>query len=181
MPSEFSTNIQQIAAELKLMDKKFAVNVKRAIRKTVAEAGAATTEAIRAEADAKGLNKAKQGTSMRLLFSERTGGAKIITSRKIAPYARPLEQGTRGSGGEFNRHPVFERTSEQRKSLQKKADAHAVIGFVYRHQIKKLGTTWVNQPTRPYFYSSAKKMEPLSELKLLAAVDLACEATGFTR
>ena len=149
MPSAFSSNMREITAELKSMDRRCATGVRRAIRVVVTEAGASTTAAIKAKASEQGLVQASAATAMRVSFSVRSGGAKITTNQRRARYARALERGSQGSGGGFNRHPVFGRP------------------------------VYVNQPTRPYFFGAAEAQEPVSEEKLIAAVEAACVEAGF--
>jgi len=149
MPSEFSSNIRQVARELKTIDRATATLVRKAIRVAVADAAQSTTDAIRAEAGRQGLHRAAAATTVKVSFSVRGGGATIATNRRKAPMARPLERGSQGSGGAYNRHPVFGRK------------------------------VYVNQPTRPYFFGSAKAQEPISERKLIEAVDEACRLAGW--
>lgn len=149
MPSEFSSNIREIAAEIKLYDKRTASAIRKAARVAVAEMAAGTTAAIKAKAVDQGLEKAAAATSMKVSFSVRSGGAKIVTNQRRAPMARPLERGSRGSGGAYDRHPVFGRK------------------------------VYVNQPTRPYFFGSAQARERINESELIAAVDIAIRAAGW--
>ena len=95
-------------------------------------------------------------TNLKVSFSVRSGGATIATSQRRARYARPLEQGSKGSGGAINRHPVFG-------------------GPGTRHP----NAPYVNQPTRPFFFAAAKAEEPLSEALLIARVNAAVAFAGF--
>lgn len=163
MPSEFSSNIRQIARELKETDRKTATAVRRAIRLAVAEAAKETTDAIRDAADAEGLVQAKAATRVKVSFGVRGGGGVIATDAAKAPYARPLEKGSQGSGGAYDRHPVFGSTT-----------------FGPLKQGQRRATVWVNQPTRPFFYSTAKQMEPFNEDAFSAAMDTALAEAGWT-
>lgn len=149
MPSEFSSNIRQIAAELKLIDKATATAVRKSIRVAVTKAAEGTTAAIKAKAAEEGLVQAAAATKLTVSFSVRSGGAKIATNQRKAPMARPLERGSQGSGGAYNRHPVFGRK------------------------------VYVNQPTRPFFFGTAAARERVNEEELIAAVDEACRLAGW--
>ena len=149
MPSKFDSNIREIAAEIKLMEKKNAAAVRKAIRVAVTEAAQGTTDAIVEKARQEGLLQAAAATKLKVSFSVRGGGAKIATNRTKAPMARPLERGSQGSGGAYNRHPVFGRK------------------------------VYVNQPTRPYFYGTAQARERVNEEELIQAVDEACRLAGW--
>ena len=149
MASEFSSNIREIAAEIKLYEKATAAAIRRAARAAVTKAGEGTVKAIKQKAHDEGLFQAEDATRLTVSFSVRSGGAKIATNRRKAPMARPLEKGSQGAGGAYNRHPVFGRK------------------------------VYVNQPTRPYFYGTAQDRERLNEKELIEAVDVAIRAVGW--
>lgn len=162
MASELSSNIRQLARELKETDRKTASRVRRAIRLAIAEAATSTSAAIQDAARAEDLTRAAAATSVRVSFAVRSGGAKISTDQKKAPYARPLEKGSQGSGGKYDRHPVF---------------GSGTVGPLRQGQRRAL--VWVNQPTRPFFYPTVSAMEPFSEEVFSAAVDTALAEAGW--
>lgn len=178
MPSEFSSNIEQIARELKETNKKTAAGVRRAIRKSVAIATIATTEAIKAAAEGEELHRAAAATNAKVSFSVRSAGAVIRTDQKKAPYARPLERGSKGSGGKFDRHPVFG-SDKEGPLKQGFSRMEPMIGPLKEGQTRRT-MVWFNQPTRPYFFDTAKGMEPFSEAALDAALAIALEESGWT-
>lgn len=178
MPSEFSSNIREIARELKETNAKTAASVRRAIRKSVSIAAIATTEAIKAAAAAEELHQAHDATNVKVSFSVRSGGAVIRTDQTKARYARPLEKGSKGSGGKFDRHPVF--GSDGEGPLRQGFSRMAPMIGPLREGQKRRTMVWYNQPTRPYFYDSAKAMEPFSEAAMDAALGAALEEAGWT-
>lgn len=174
MASEFSSNIAQIARELKETDGKTAAAVRRAIRKSVEIATIATTEAIQAAAEAEGLHQAHDATGSKVSFALRSAGATIRTDQRRAQYARPLEKGSKGSGGAYDRHPVFARGGlrpGQSGPLQNPSHFRNKGGYT---------VTYVNQPTRPYFYGTALAMEPFNEAAFDAALATALQEAGWT-
>lgn len=173
MPSEFSSNIRQISRELKETNAKTAAGVRRAIRKSIAIAATATNEAIVAAAEAEGLHKAAAATNVKVSFAVRNGGAVIRTDQNKARYARALEKGSKGAGGAYDRHPVFARGGlrpGQSGPLRDPTHFRNDGGYT---------VTYVNQPTRPFFFDTALAMEPFSEGAMNAALDLALMEAGW--
>lgn len=179
MASEFSSNIRQVAAELKETNAKTAAGVRRAIRKSVAIAAIATNEAIVAAAKAQELNDAASATNVKVSFSLTSGGAVIRTDQNKARYARPLEVGSQGSGGVYDRHPVF---AGNGNGPLREGQSWFVekIGPLKQgqHRVNQ-NRVYVNQPTRPYFFGTAQAMEPFSEAALNAALDVALQEAGW--
>jgi hypothetical protein len=113
-----------------------------ALRKGIKDAAGPVVVEVKAEAEAQGLHRAAAATSVRFSSAKRNGiTATIRTDHKAAPMARPLESGSQGSGGRFNRHPVFGRD------------------------------VYVNQPVRPYFWTAVKKTSPQVGQRIKAALD----------
>lgn len=169
--SAFDSNIREIAAELKLMDKKFAAGIRKTIREVVAEGAASTTEAIKAGALAEGLHKAEAATSMKVSFSIRSGGAKVTTNKRIAPYARALEFGSKGAAEGKNRHPVFGSATPKGKTVQSRFAA------LKRYTNK---ADWTDQPTKPFFFKAVDARAPLTELLLIERANACVAFAGFT-
>lgn len=92
--------------------------------------------AVRASAQSKGLNRASRAVKVRIAYGLKTAKVTVIVDRKTAPYARPIDKGSKGSGGRYNRHPVF--------------------GHDRR----------VNQPTRPFFDEGTAAGGPAAEREL---------------
>lgn len=111
-----------------------------AIRKGVRSAAAPVLAAVKAEAEAQGLNKAAAATTVAFSSTSKQITATIRTSLRKAPYARALEYGSQGAGGAYDRHPVF--GSETR----------------------------VNQPVRPYFWSAVKRSSHASQAQIMRAL-----------
>ena len=167
MASEFASNIREIAAQIRELDKATATAVRKAIRVTVAEQGKATLDAIKAaEAFSTGKSSDPQkypriplaaATTLKIAISTRSAGAVIAVNTKKAPQARPLEGSPGGRGDGRNRHPVF---ADKGKS---------------RSQWK-----WVNQPKKPFFFAPAKAQEQITEKEFIAAVNEACRLAGWS-
>ncbi len=175
----FSSNIDQIAREIKETNKRTAAGVRRAIRQTVAITAKATEDAIKAAAAAEGLKQAEAGTSLTVSFNLKGSGAVVRTSLKRARYARALELGSQGSGGTYDRHPVFARDVSgplpQGQSRYVPTFGPLPKGRGHANQAR----VWVNQPTRPFFFHTAEDMEPVSEATLNGAVDVALIEAGW--
>jgi hypothetical protein len=157
----FATNMAEIAKAIKEMEKAEATKMRKAIRSAVAEAGKDTTTAIQGSARGNGLERAAKATRMTVSFSSRGAGAKVVTSRRVAPYARPLEFGSKNNGA-FNRHPVF-----------------GSMTFRPMRQGQRRATAIVNQPIRPYFFKSVTARTKANEQILADAVAEVWRAVGF--
>ena len=164
MPGDLHVNMEEMAREMKLLEKSIAANIRRNLRKAVTESGAQITAAIKAEASwSKGSpHKGQPGrtsipaaTSLAMSFGAQKVTVQVKTSAKKAPHARPLEFGTKGNPG-ANRHPVF----------------------VKKGQPVAKGR-WVNQPTREFFFSAAEAMTPAAERKIQTAIDAIAFEAGF--
>lgn len=177
MASEFSSNIREIAAELKETNARTAAGVRRAIRKSISIAAIATTEAIKEAATAEGLKQAHDATNVKVSFSVRSGGAVIRTNQLRARYARALELGSKGSGGAYDRHPVF--GSSGAGPLKEGFSRIAQVQGPMRQGQTRRTVVMYNQPLRPYFFDTAKGMEPFSEAAMDAALDWALAEAGW--
>lgn len=174
MAESFSSNIDQIAREIKETNKRTAAGVRRAIRQTVAITAKAAEEAIKAAAAAEGLEKAKAATNVTVSFNLKGSGAVVRTNLKKARYARALELGSKGSGGAYDRHPVFARGGlHPAQSGPLKNPSHFRNGGGHT-------VVWYNQPLRPYFFDTAKALEPFNEATWIGALDTALVEAGWT-
>ena len=153
MPGDLHVNMEEMAREMKFLEKSIATNIRRNLRKAVTESGAEITEAIRSESSWS--KRIPGATGLAMSFGAQTVAVRVKTSAKKAPHARPLEFGTKGNPG-ANRHPVF----------------------VKKGQPVPKGR-WVNQPTREFFFSAAKAMTPLVERKIQTAIDAIAFEAGF--
>ena len=147
--SEISSNVREIGAAIKLIEAETATAVRKGVRAALVAGGESTKDAIKEKAREQRLNRAADATTVKVSFAVRSGGVRIATNQKKAPMARPLERGSQGSGGAYNRHPVFGKAAR------------------------------VNQPTRPYFFAGAQAEDRPNEEKVLAAIDAACRAAGW--
>ena len=161
MPGDLHVNMEEMAREMRLLEKSVAANIRRNLRKAVTESGAEITAAIKARASwSKGLpHKGQPGrtsipaaTSLAMSFGAQKVTVQVKTNAKKAPHARPLEFGTNGNPG-VNRHPVF--AKKGRKVAR------------------------VNQPTREFFFSAAAAMTPAAERKIQTAIDAIAFEAGF--
>ena len=150
MARDLHVDMEELAREIKLVDKKFATAVRSNLRKAVTEAGAEITAAIKAQASWS--KRIPGATSLAMSFGAQKVSVRVKTNAKQAPHARPLEFGTAGNPG-VNRHPVFAKKGQK--------------------------VTRVNQPTREFFFSAAKAMTPLTERKIQTAIDAIAIEAGF--
>ena len=153
MAEDLHIDMEELAREIRLVDKKFATAVRSNLRKAVTEAGAEITAAIKAQASWS--KRIPGATSLAMSFGAQKVSVRVKTNAKQAPHARPLEFGTAGNPG-VNRHPVF----------------------VKKGQPVAKGR-WVNQPTREFFFSAAKAMTPVVERKIQTAIDTIAIDAGF--
>ena len=169
MAEDLHIDMEELAREIRLVDKKFASAVKRNLRKAVTEAGAEVTAAVKARASwskgtvrpddkegkSSGRTSIPAATSLAMSFGAEKVSVRVKVNAKKAPHARPLEFGTKGNPG-MNRHPVFV------KKGQKVAKGR-----------------WVNQPTREFFFSAAEALTPTIERKIQTAIDTIAIDAGF--
>ena len=153
MPGDLHVNMEEMAREMKLLEKSIATNIRRNLRKAVTESGAEITAAIKAQASWS--KRIPGATSLAMSFGAQKVTVQVKTSAKKAPHARPLEFGTKGNPG-MNRHPVF----------------------VKKGRPVAKGR-WVNQPTREFFFSAAEAMTPVVERKIQTAIDAIAFEAGF--
>ena len=166
MPGDLHVDMEELAREIRLVDKKFASAVKRNLRKAVTEAGAEVTAAVKARASwskgtvrpddkegkSSGRTSIPAATSLAMSFGAEKVSVRVKVNAKKAPHARPLEFGTKGNPGS-NRHPVFVKKGAKGK--------------------------WVNQPTREFFFSAAEALTPTIERKIQTAIDTIAIEAGF--
>lgn len=120
-----------------------------AIRKGVKAAAAPVLAEVKSSAEAQGLNRAADATTVAFSSTSRQITATIRTNLKRAPYARAIEYGSQGSGGRYDRHPVFGTD------------------------------TRVNQPTRPYFWPAVRRSSGRSQAQIAAALRAAMRIAGI--
>lgn len=120
-----------------------------AIRKGVRLAAQPVVQAVKASASQQGLEKAAAATTVAFSSTSRQITATVKTNLHRAPYARALEYGSQGSGGGYDRHPVFGRE------------------------------TRVNQPTRPYFWSAVRRSSNASKQQITRALQDVFRTAGL--
>ena len=171
MPGDLHVNMEEMAREIKLVDKQFAKAIKVRLNAAVSEAGKQIVDAVKAEASwstgtprprnkgkggkkgrASGRTSIPKATSMVVAFTAQTAIARVKVDSRKAPHARPLEFGSKNGSG-MNRHPVFAKKGQK--------------------------VTRVDQPTREFFFSAAKAMTPLTERKIQTAIDTIAFEAGF--
>ena len=150
MARDLHVDMEELAREIKLVDKKFATAVRSNLRKAVTESGAEVTAAIKAQSSWS--KRIPGATSLAVSFGAQKVSVRVKTNAKQAPHARPLEFGSAGNPG-VNRHPVFVKKGQKGPR--------------------------VNQPTREFFFSAAKAMTPLTERKIQTAIDTIAIEAGF--
>ena len=162
MQADLHVNMEEMAREMKLLEKSIATNIRRNLRKAVTESGAEITAAIKSEASwSKGSTHKNQpgrtsipaATSLAVSFGAKRVTVRVKTSARKAPHARPLEFGNAKGNGNLFRHPVFHSRNEP--------------------------GGWANQPMRPFFFAAAKAMTPLVERKIQTAIDAIAFEAGF--
>jgi len=102
MGDRIEVKMQGIVQELKLVDKKFASAVRKEIRRAVTDAGTDIVGKVRAEASWS--KRIPAATTIRPNFTAKSAGVRIVTNRRKAPHARPLEG---VGGGRTFTHPLF--------------------------------------------------------------------------
>lgn len=109
-----------INLELKSCSKKYASAVRKQIRAAVTEAGADIVAQVRREASWS--TRIPAATTIRPNFTARSAGIRIVTNRRKAPHARPLEFGNKdgnpdvlenGTGGKMPTRPFFFKAIEK--------------------------------------------------------------------
>jgi len=152
MPSAVTADFSALVGYIKRLEKQDATALRKRVRKVVSEVGAETLGEIKASASwstghtstAKNPHSSiPAATTLKTSFAARSAGVRVATNAKRARHARPLEGGSSKSGGGKNRHPVFERRAPYRWT-----------------------PTFVNQPTRPFFFDNAAKGAKALPVKL---------------
>lgn len=149
MPNTVTADFSAIVKYTKRLEKQDATAFRKRIRKVVTKVGEDVLKDIKASSSwstGKHGNPKKyphtsigKATRLKTSFAARSAGVKVATNAKMAPHARPLE----GRGGRsVNRHPVFGRST---------------IGPLREGQTRRQGWTYVNQPTKPFFFDNASK------------------------
>ena len=104
MAGDLHVDMQELAREVRLVDKKFATALRSNMRKAVSESGSEITAAVRAEASWS--KRIPGATSLATSFGAKKVGVQVKVNAKKAPHGRPLESGSKGNPN-TNRHPVF--------------------------------------------------------------------------
>ena len=161
MGGDLHVDMEELAREIRLVDKNFAAALRRNMRKAVAESGAAITGAVKARAAwSTGATSTARNphtsipsaTSLTTSFGVKKVGVQVKVNARKAPHARPLEQGN-GGGSSVLRHPVFHKAGEK--------------------------GPWAEMPTRPFFFVAARAMTPVVEAKIQTAIDTVAFEAGF--
>ena len=181
MPRDLHVDMDELAREIKLVDKAFAAAVKRNLRKAVTESGAEITAAIRAEASWS--KRIPGATSLAMSFGARTVGVRVRTNAKKAPHARPFEF---GNANGYNEDRVQARVSSGRalnrraamKQMSRMGDSSRLLRHPVFHGKGEPGG-FASMPTRPFFFAAVKATTPAVEMKIQAAIDMVAIEAGF--
>jgi hypothetical protein len=142
------------------LEKQDAAALRKRIRTAVNTVGADVLKEIRADASwSTGSTSTKKNphssipaaTRLRTSLAARGAGITVATNGRRAPHARPLERGSKGSGGAYDRHPVFAKGGlrpGQLGPLRNRSHFRNKGGYE---------VVYFNQPTRPFFYKNADK------------------------
>lgn len=144
-------DLKQVASQLRGTDRKFAAAIRREIRNTLSQSGSELVTQVRQNASWS--SRIPSATSVKTAFSATRGRAEIVVDSKRAPHARPLEMGSKGSGGAFVRHPVFDSD--------------------------KPATRWATMPTRPFFQPAVDHLAPVVSRRMEEDLDKIARAAGF--
>ncbi|HEX5347852.1 MAG TPA: hypothetical protein VFW64_12260 [Pseudonocardiaceae bacterium] len=140
---EFTTaDLAILQKFLKERDRVVANSMKRRVR----AAAEPVAVAVRASAEGMGLNRAAGAVKVRTAYGLKTAKVAVTVDRKQAPYARPIDKGSKGAAG-YNRHPVFADPSKERSEW-----------------------TWVNQPVRAFFEDGIAVGVPAAEVELAKVI-----------
>ena len=153
-----SDALRQLGQELKEVDKKFASQIRKAVRTAVTEAGADIVAEARQEASFS--RRIPGAIYVRPNFSVRSAGIRIVVNRREAPHARVLEFGNYDAPPTrpFFYHPVF----GHKKGIR----VGNVAGIA-------------KQNKHEFFFKAIKKKDAATEKRFLDAIDAACREVGF--
>ena len=117
MAEDLHVDMEEIAREMRFLEKSIAAHIRRNLRKAVTESGAEVTAAIKAEASWS--KRIPGATSLAMSFGAQKVGVSVKVNAKKAPHARPFEFGNSNgyseervqarvsSGSARNRRPEF--------------------------------------------------------------------------
>jgi hypothetical protein len=151
---EFGGKLADLGVAMNDLDAKQQSAVKRHIRKTVREFGQELTTQIKSNASWS--SRIPATVRVNVTFTTKSAGASVIAGGKSAPHARPLERGNKSSGGGL-RHPVFARKDKGRDEW-----------------------TWVDMPTRPFFFKAVQQKDMLFTARVNRLLDDIANELGFT-
>lgn len=156
----FTADLSSFGRFAKGLEKQDAAALRKRIRGAVNIVGAEMLQDIKKDASwSTGSTSTKRNphssipaaTSLRTSLATRGAGVKVATSAKRAPHARPLEQGSKGSGGAYDRHPVFAKGGlRPNQAGPLRNPNHFRNGGGYT-------VVYYNQPTRPFFFKNGDK------------------------
>ena len=181
MPGDLHVDMEEIAREMRLLEKNIAAHIRRNLRKAVTESGAEVTAAIKAEASWS--KRIPGATSLAMSFGAQKVGVSVKVNAKKAPHARPFEFGNANgyseervqarvsSGGARNRRAAM-------KQMSQIGDSSRVLRHPVFHKKGEAGG-FASMPTRPFFFAAAKAMTPVVERKIQTAIDTIAFEAGF--
>ena len=181
MPGDLHVNMEEMAREMKLLEKSIATNIRRNLRKAVTESGAEVTAAIKAQASWS--KRIPAATSVAMSFGAERVSVRVKVNAKKAPHARPFEFGNANgyseervqarvsSGGARNRRAAM-------KQMRQMGDSTRLLRHPVFHKKGEPGG-FASVPTRPFFFAAAEAMTPLVERKIQTAIDAIAFEAGF--
>lgn len=123
----FSVSCKELPILMKQL-RQVDVALSKEAKKNIRRAERPAIQAMSQSAAAAGMMKASRAVKPANRFTGKSATLSIKVDAKIAPNARPLDRGSQGSGGRYDRHPVFGASHWTRA-----------------------GWHWVDQPLRKFF------------------------------